>query len=246
VQQLFPTHAGHVELLDVYGTARPDRGDRPYVLLNMVASADGATVVSGKTRALGSAGDRRLFLLLRTLVDVVLVGAETVRAEGYGPVRADATAQQRRVAAGLAPLPRIAVCTRRLDLDWSSAFFTDGPRPFVIAPANADADRLARAAGVADVITTPGPRVDLPSALRQIRAAGVTTVLCEGGPALNAQMVEANIVDELCLTISPVLVGAGGGATIVGDARLARMVGMTLTSVLEEEGFLFLRYGLGT
>lgn len=246
MQQLFPTHRGEVDLLDVYGHPRPQPPGRPFVLVNMIASADGGTVHSGKTAGLGGPGDRRLFLLLRTLVDVVLVGAETVRAEGYGPARADAATQERRVAAGLSPLPRIAVCTRSLQLDWTSPFFTKGQRPYVVAPAQADADRLAAAAGVSDLVTTPGSSVDFAAALRRLLADGAGTVLCEGGPALNAQLLEAGLVDELCLTISPALVGAGGGASIVGDANLPGMVGMTLESVLEEDGFLFLRYGIGS
>src|SRR3712207_3523229 len=100
MQQLLPAHVPDVDISDVYAVARPPRDGRPYVLVNMVASADGATAVSGATRALGSPGDRRLFLFLRSVPDAILVGAETVRAEGYGPAKITPELQEVRRGRG--------------------------------------------------------------------------------------------------------------------------------------------------
>ena len=244
MRQLFP-HAGEdIDPADVYADPRRfESRDRPYVFVNMVASVDGATVVEGVTEQLGSPGDRHIFLLLRSLADGIIVGAETVRAEGYGPpvIRQEFAAA--RAERGQPPMPRIAIVSRSLALDWSAPLFTDGrSRPFVLAPATADPQRLARAGEVADVITEGDPELDMPEALRRLAAQGVHALLCEGGPTLNAGLLADGLVDELCLTIAPSLVGMGGGKRIIGGAPLPAVVGLELAHVLEEDGNLFLRY----
>jgi riboflavin biosynthesis pyrimidine reductase len=212
-------------------------------LVNMVASTDGATVVDGVTAKLGSPGDKRVFALLRSLADVILVGAQTVRAERYGPPKLDDAGRQRRIARGQTPLPRIAVLTRSLNLDWSSRLFSDPTaRPLVLAPESADPAALSAARAVSDVLVAGQGVVDLTFALGELSRSGVSTVLCEGGPTLNAQLAEQGLIDELCLTISPSLVGGATRPGIIGAAHLPEMIGLKLLHVLEEDGFLLLRY----
>lgn len=247
MRQLYPEARDDVDPADCYDDPRRLQArKRPWVFVNMVASADGATVVDGVTEQLGSPGDRHIFLLLRSLADAILVGAETVRAEGYGPPKVRSEFREGRSARGQAALPRIAVVTRSLRLDWSSALFSDdSSRPFVLAPANADPARLGEASTCADVIAVGAPELDLGAALRQLSDDGIRALLCEGGPTLNATLLQQGLIDELCLTVSPSLVGGGGGAGIMGAAALPTVVGMHLESVLEEDGFLFLRYLVG-
>jgi riboflavin-specific deaminase-like protein len=244
VRQLHPTFHADVVPAQVYDDPRRrEPRERPYVFVNMVASVDGATVVEGVTEQLGSPGDRHIFLLLRSLADGILVGAETVRAEGYGPPVIREEFREGRQQRGQAPMPRIAVVSRSLELDWGSALFTDDrSRPFILAPANADPQRLAAAGDAADVITAGDPQLDLARALRELAGHGVHALLCEGGPTLNSALLAAGLVDELCLTITPALVGMGGGKRIIGGAPLPAMVGLDLAHVLEEDGNLFLRY----
>ena len=242
MRQLYPQPLDEVDPADCYeDPGRVQVAGRPYVFVNMVASVDGATVVEGVTEQLGSSGDRHVFFLLRSLADAILVGAETVRAEGYGPARVREAFRAGRERRRQPPAPRIAVVTRSLELDWAAALFTDS-RPFVLAPRDADQQRLAQARQVADVITTGGAALDLPAALRELAAHGVAALLCEGGPTLNAALLHEGLVDELCLTIAPKLVGAGGGQRIIGPAALPQVVGLQLAHVLEEDGNLFLRY----
>jgi riboflavin-specific deaminase-like protein len=244
MRQLHPEFRDDVTPADVYADpGRSQPRDRPYVFVNMVASADGATVVEGVTEQLGSPGDRHIFLLLRSLADGILVGAETVRAEGYGPPVIREEFQAAREQRGQAAMPRIAVVTRSLALDFEARLFTDGrSRPFVLAPATADAARLDAAAEVADVVAVGDPELDLAGALRELATRGIRALLCEGGPTLNAALLGAGLVDELCLTIAPCLIGAGGGKRIIGGAPLPGTVGLELAHVLEEDGNLFLRY----
>ncbi len=247
MQQLYPSPDPAVDPAAVY-RHDPPPADRalPRVLVNMVASVDGATVAEGVTEGLSSPGDKRIFFLLRTLADVILVGAQTVRAEGYGTARLSEAAMAARRDRGQAPAPRIAVVTRSLHLDWSTRLFTEATvRPFVIAPPTADPARLAAAREVADAVVVGDTRVDLVAALRALRERDVGVVLCEGGPTLNAELAGADLIDELCLTIAPALVGAGGGDRIIAAAPLPGLHAVSLLSVLEDDGSLFLRYAVG-
>lgn len=244
MRQLHPEVRDDVDPAEVYtDPRRHEPRERPYVFVNMVASVDGATVVEGVTEQLGSPGDRLIFFFLRSLADGILVGAETVRAEGYGPPVIREAFRPARSERGQSPMPRIAVVSRSLELDWGSPLFTDArSRPFVLAPANADPAGLAQAAEAADVITAGEPQLDLAAALRELASHGVHALLCEGGPTLNATLLAQGLIDELCLTIAPSLVGMGGGKRIIGGAPIPTMVGLELAHVLEEDGNLFLRY----
>lgn len=245
LQQVFPA-AAEVDIESVYdGRFGPVPDDRPHVTVNMVASADGATAVQGRTGVLSSPPDRAIFRLLRSLADVVLVGAETVRAEGYGTVKASDEVRARRVARGQTPAAALAIVTKTLRLDWSSNLFTEPTqRPFVIAPVNAEPDALRAAAEVATLIRAGTGTVDLREALRQLRQEhDVLRVLCEGGPTINAQLAHDGLLDQLCLTVSPQLVG-GASETILGTVALDAPIGLTLASVLVADGELFLRYRL--
>jgi len=214
-----------------------------WLLANMVGGLDGSAAVGGRVGALSDATDHELFLALRSLSDVVLVGAETVHREGYGPVALTGEAQQERRHAGRAPVPPLAVVSRSLSLDWQAAAFT-GARPdarsLVVTCAAAEPARVARAAEVADVLVAGDETVDLRLALAQLADRGAGVVLCEGGPTLLGELIALDLLDELCLTLSPVL---GGDPLPVAvsppDAPLTRL---TLAHTLIGEGTLYLRY----
>jgi riboflavin-specific deaminase-like protein len=221
---------------------RPAPADRPWVLVNMVASVDGATALDGRSGGLGGPTDQRVLGLVRSVADVVVAGAATVRAEGYGPPRTSVERRAQREARGQAPLPRIAVVTGSLDLDLGTALFTtDDPRPLVITTTDAPADRLAATAVRADVVEAGTGRVDLPAALGMLHATGCRTVLVEGGPSINGQFVAAGLVDELCLTVSPRLVGGGSSRIAHGPAGPAEDL-VLAHALLDDDGLLFLRY----
>jgi riboflavin biosynthesis pyrimidine reductase len=225
VRRLLPTPLDPVDPRAVYADL-PRAPGRPGVRLNMVASVDGATALEGVSGGLGGAADRLLFALLRSLADVVLVGAGTVRAEGYGP----------------SDRPRLAIVTRSCHLDWDARVFAEARvRPIVVTAAAALAERRARAAEVADVIVAGRETVDLRAALAAIGRTGAGAVLAEGGPTLNGALAAAGLVDELCLTISPRLVGGDARRVLAGPA-LSPAPAMRLASACEEDGFLFLRY----
>lgn len=221
------------------------RNPDPTVRVNFVAALDGAATVDGKSGALGGPGDKQIFDVLRMLCDVLVVAAGTVRNENYDALRLDAEGRDWRRAHGLAEFPLMAVVSGSLDLDLDQLVFADAPvRPVVITHERADADRRAAVAGVADVVATGDGEVDLGRALAELRGRGAGQVLCEGGPRLFGAMVAADLVDELCLTMSPLLTGGAAGRIAVGPAGPGRP--MTLRHVLAEDDMLFLRYARRT
>jgi len=239
--RLLHPQAGDVDVESSYDDVRSPQDRRPYVVLNMVSSADGAIAVEGRTKGMSSPADNVVFHLLRSIPDVILVGAQTVRAEGYGPPRVSAERQARRVARGQAPQPTIAIVSRSLELDLSLPLFTES-RPVVICPVDVDVRDVAAVADVADVVQAGKGDVDLPTALRQLRERGARVVLCEGGPTLNGGLARQGLIDEVCLTIAPILVGGDLGTGILGRARLPTTVPLELVQVLEEGGVLLCRY----
>ncbi|MER6828631.1 pyrimidine reductase family protein [Streptosporangium sp. NPDC000563] len=232
---IHPETSAEVDLARVY--AYPDD---PCLRINMVASADGGTWLKGLSGELSGRGDRQVFWVLRGLADVVVAGAATVRAEGYGPVRARPS--WRGLREGRPAVPPVAVITRGLDLDLSGPLFTDADpeaRTIVVTCEAAPRERREEAARNADVIVAGGERVDPALAVRELAERGLGRMLCEGGPKVNAQFAAADLVDELCLTVSPILIGGDAARVLDGPSSLARL---RLAHVLEDEGFLFTRY----
>jgi len=208
---------------------------------NMVASADGAGFLEGRTAALSTPADMRLFGLLRVLADVVLVGAGTARAEEYKPARRRPSLEDLR--AGRPPTVPIAVVSRKLDLDFATPLFTQAPpdaRTIVITCVRSPDDQRAAAARVADVIVAGETAVDLEEAVAALRDRGLGQVLCEGGPHLLGHLAAEGLLDELCLTVTPVLAGPGPTRVVAGAPFPARP--MTLAHVLTDDGELFCRY----
>ena len=233
------------ELAAVYAYPEPGPGARePWLRANMVSSLDGAAQHEGRSQPISGTADMRIFGTLRGLADAVLVGAETVRREGYRPARARAAFADLREAAGQAPAPAIAVVSASLDLDFSWPLFTSPLVPtLVLTGAAAAPDRVAAAekAGARVVIAGDGMGVDPDRAVRALADLGMTRLLTEGGPRLLGQLITAGVLDELCLTVSPMLT-AGDAQRIAGGPSVAVPRRFELVSLLEEEGFLFSRY----
>ena len=244
MRRLLPDAAASVDLTEAF--APPDLpADRPFVRCNMISTFDGAISVQGRSGMLGGPADRKVFATLRSWADVIMVGAGTVRAEGYGPVRFDDEIQQRRQTRGQGPVPPIAVVTRSGNLDWSSPLFTEaGVRPIVVTSAEGESRAKQRGEAVADFVVAGSDRVDVGSALGQLQGLGHHSVLLEGGPGLNADFVAAGLLDELCLTLSPRLV-AGSGSRVSAGPELVPPVDLRVEQLLEEDGFLFFRLRLG-
>lgn len=239
---------------------------RPWIALGMVTSVDGAASVAGRSGALGGEADALAFRRLRDATDVILVGAGTVRAEGYGPGVPDGARRADRSARGLAPAPRLVVVTARGDLAEDLRLFTEGPMsppPLVVVSASAPTTALARlearaASGALELVRVAGPRVSAADLIAILTRLGARAVLCEGGPALAGELVAADVVDEVFVTVAPVLadasaprivgaplpapLGAVAGAPVgVPDGEAAPRA-LALVEAWEHEGELVLRW----
>jgi 5-amino-6-(5-phosphoribosylamino)uracil reductase len=224
--------------LGLYLSDQRGRSDRPWVLLNMISSVDGATTVDGTSTALGDADDRTLFKALRAIPDVILVGAGTARAEDYQPVRLDEDRRSRRRAAGLEEVPRLVVLTGRLSLDPSARLFSDPDyKPIVLTRRGAPPDRVEALSDVADIAMID----DLDAKGIIDHLGGAKVILCEGGPSLNGQLIESDLVDELNITIAP-MVASGESRRIAHGVATAAPLDMRLDRALRGDRSLFLRY----
>jgi riboflavin biosynthesis pyrimidine reductase len=190
--------------------------DRPWVSGIMVSSLDGRATLEGTSRKLGGPQDLQMLLALRRRADALIVGPGTVAAEGYGPL----------------PCPAVLV-TRSFRLPWEAALFAaPGQRVLVYTRVEASVPDLA-----ADVEVVPED--DLRTVLADLRARGIERLLCEGGPTVNRALLDAGLLDELFLTLSPVV--SGDGPPIVADGPSAPL---TLRSVATADGDLYLRYSV--
>lgn len=223
--------------------AYPERLDAPWVQVNFVTSADGAVSIGGLSEGLSGPADQRIFRLGRDLADVVLVGAGTALIENYRGVRRTELRSSRRARLGLADIPPIAVVTGRCSIGPESPLIADTHVPPIVLTARMAPERrraeLAEAG--ADVVVVGEDTVELPKALAALAERGLPRVCCEGGPHLFGGLIADGLVDQLCLTVSPLLIG-GGSDRIAAGVPPAAPAGLRLVSVLHEDGFLMLRY----
>ena len=239
MQRLFPA-AGP---LDDDGLVEAYRFSGRHLRVNFVAALDGAISVEGRSGGLGSPGDRRVFRTLRALADAVLVGAGTAAAEGYRPIFPDSAVGVLRTRLGRPAVAPIVVVSRQGSLSPDDQLVRNALVPTVLVTcAAADpARRAALTAAGADVLVCGDDAVELPAAVDALADRGLEQLVCEGGPALFRAALDAGVVDELDLTIAPLLVGGGPGLlpSALADPRRTE-----LRQVLTEDDVLFTRYAL--
>jgi riboflavin biosynthesis pyrimidine reductase len=243
MRRLWPDPLDDVDVDELIAAeARPVPAGRPWLLVNMISSLDGAITVEGRSGALGRPADGAVFSALRAVADIVLAGAGTVRAEGYGPARPTDAQRAARLARGQAEVPTVAVITRSLDLDLDGRLFrSEGPRPIVITCASAPADRRAATEAVAEVVVVGDATVDLPGALAALGERGAAVVTCEGGPRLNGDLIVDDLIDEWAQTFAPLLVGDDSVRGAVGPTPPAPRE-CVLDRLLEGDGLLLSRW----
>jgi 5-amino-6-(5-phosphoribosylamino)uracil reductase len=211
----------------------------------MVVSADGSVTDQEQwTDGLGGPADLRVFRALRALSDGIMVGAGTIRTGRVGPHRPTAELRARREALGKPPTAPVIVVSRSLRLDWSHRLFTPEISPTIVVTSAAGAAAgWPGGRGPVRLIVAGETEVDLAEAVRLLRTeVGLRHLLCEGGPILATSMIAQNLVDELCLTIAPALIGSRHHTPLLAD--LKSRVDLALVGLYEEDGTLFLRYQL--
>lgn len=247
MRQLLPHPIEDVDVLAAYGVDRAPPTGRPHVVALMASTADGAAAVDDRSGAIGGAGDRDVFRAVRAVADAVVVGAGTVTAERYGPIRTPEDLVAVRTARGQAPHPQAVVVSGRLSLGPELRLFAEAddatPRPLVVHAPTAPGTARAALASVADLVEVPagaGGGVDPDALLAELHRRGHRVVVLEGGPTLNGSLVAADLVDELCITLDPMVVGGHSPRIVSGeDPPVARS--WRPAHLLEHDGVLFWR-----
>lgn len=246
---LLPEQVGTMSPAGVADVYAWPQSSRPWVRAVTVSTADGATrSARGRSAGISTAADRLVFTTIRGLADVILVGAEAIRAEEYGPIKAQPSLAKRRRAAGQSEVARLAIATTTGDLDPSAAVFTEAAEPpLLLVPSSLPEDRRTALGAVADIVECGDDVVDLAQAIDALAGLGLRRVACEGGPHLVGQLAAAGLLDDLCLTVTPLLSGGTyegqpvprilDGASLPDTPR-----SLQLHLVLESSGTLFLRY----
>ena len=225
--------------------AYPAGSNRCVVRANFIASLDGGATTGGTSGGLGGAGDRALFAVQRELADVIVVGAGTARAENYGGARMSVAQRQRRHARDQSEIPPIALVTRSGVLEHDLAVLTGSEvRPLVLTCTAVAAGARSRVGAAAEVIDCsagdPG-QVDLATLLGRLADRGLLRVLTEGGPSLLGAFIAAGLLDEMCLTSAPILVG--GSAVRIAAGGAEALTAMRRAHVLtDDDGYLYTRY----
>lgn len=233
------------ELARLYGYPE---GDGTCVRANFITSVDGGATADGSSGTMGGPGDRHIFNLLRELADVIVVGAGTVRVEGYSGAHLAVAQRQGRQVRGQSELPQLAIVTKSGRLDRDMAVFTRTEVPPLVLTCTAAAAETSRRLGdLCEVLDCSGgdpAEVDETALLAGLAARGMRRVLTEGGPMLLGAFVDRGLLDELCLTIAPYLVGglarriATGPGQVLTHLRRAHLLA-------DDAGYLYARYVRG-
>lgn len=224
MRRVHPGPAVDVDVDEAYGAVtRPPPASRPWVMVTMIATLDGAVTVDGRSGSLGNRNDSAVLMATRAAADVVLVGAGTVRAEGYGQPGK--------------PGQRIGVVTATGAIDIASSLFTSGSG-FLVVPGGASTPSEVPTLRIGD------GRVDLRAAIGALASflgEPVSVVQVEGGPNLNAQLVDAGLVDEFNITIAPMVVSGSAARLTTGSAALLQPLDLAHLLV-DDEGYVFTRW----
>ena len=241
MRALLPALADDVDVHEFYAADWLDRGGFRVVF---VSSVDGAAWAQGRSAGLQTPGDNKVFGATRDLADVVLAGSGTALAEGYRAITVPPAMAAVRRSFGLREALPTAVVTASLRFSPESGLFETAPdaRTILLTCAAAPAERRTALAQVADVVVCGDETVDLALARAALEERGLTRISSEGGPHAFAHQAAAGVVDELCLSFTPRLIGPGPSRIVAGSVEWTQPQGLELVGLLEEDGALFLRY----
>jgi riboflavin biosynthesis pyrimidine reductase len=244
VRQLLPTPLDDVDPLDLYlADDRSAPGNRPWLMVNMIAAVDGATAVDGLSGGLGGPADQEVFRAIRASSDWILVASATAAAESYRVPTVSAAIADRRVAQGRTPCPQLAIVTASGRVDPTIPALAERADadavPLIIAGRGADDEHLDLLD--AEVVRLTSERPEPEEILAELGRRGARVVLAEGGPRLNGVLHGAGAIDEFCMTLSPTLAG-GSSPRVVAHAPDGTPTPLRLDRLLEHDDLLFARY----
>jgi riboflavin biosynthesis pyrimidine reductase len=240
--RLYPDRAEGLSPVDVASALPGEPPDeRPWICLNMIATADGRATVKGRAGTIANQADYQLFHATRARMDGIMVGAETIRVESYGRTINSAEARARREREGLpADAPTVLV-TRRVSLPADVGLLKTAENTVIVLTPSEDGELPAEAAATVCYLREP----DIAQGLRRVRSEhGIRSLVCEGGPGLNATLLPAGLIDELHLVYAPKLAGGEDPLTILSGPELDPPIELEPVTLHESGGYLFTRYAV--
>jgi riboflavin biosynthesis pyrimidine reductase len=240
--RLYPDRAEGLTAVDVASDLPgPIPEGRPFVCLNMIATADGRATVKGRAGTIANQADYQLFHATRARMDGILVGAETIRVESYGRAINNAEARERREREGRPADIVTVVATRSVSLPSDVGLLRAKENVVIMLTPSPDAELSDGAAATVRYLRDE----DMVAGVRRLRTEhGLEAVVCEGGPNLNATLLPAGVVDELHLVYAPKLAGGTDPLTILSGPELDPPIDLELITLHEAGGYLFCRYGV--
>ena len=224
----------------------PDLLTRCWIRGNMISSLDGSSTKDGRSGGLANINDRAIFSIIRQSADIIIVGASTVLIEEYSNVCLSINQQNERKKYGQSNIPQIAVITTSSKLKKSDKFFSLNKKqvPFVFTSANNFINtqkRLNMSAEVVNVSSKNPEKIDFFTIVKFLAERKFFRILIEGGPFILGKLMEKNILNELCLTISPILIGGKSKRIAISTKQLeVRMQPLSL--LMDNEGYFYIRY----
>jgi len=216
-----------------------DDRSAPWLFANMVMTVDGGTAIDGRSSSIGDEQDGVVFRTLRAVADVILVAAATARAEGYKRPQLPGHLIEWRRSRGMSDLPRIALVSKSLEFDLEP--FEDQP-PIVVTSGSSPRSRRRRLESATEVLLCGDERVDVGLAVESLRESGFGRVLSEGGPTLNGQLAAADLVDEWCVTVAPMVVAGDSNRIVAGPSISSADRSLRLDRALVGTTSLFTRW----
>jgi riboflavin biosynthesis pyrimidine reductase len=240
--RLYPDRAEGLSPVDVAADLPgPVPDDRPFVCLNMIATADGRATIKGRAGHIANAADYELFHATRARMDGIMVGAETIRVESYGRAINSAEARERREREGLPADIATVLVTRSVSLPADVGLLKAAENTVIVLTPSDDGELPAEAAATVHYLREP----DMAEGLRRLRREhGLSALVCEGGPNLNATLLPAGLIDELHVVFAPKLAGGRDPLTILGGDELDPPIDLELITLHESGGYLYCRYGV--
>jgi riboflavin-specific deaminase-like protein len=239
--RIWPDRAQGLAAADLAGALERRDDTRPFVAVNMIATADGRATIAGRTGPIANRADYELFHATRARMDAIMVGAETVRVESYGRTINSAEARERREREGKPADIVTVVASRSVSLPSDVGLLKAKENVVIVLTPSPDAQMSDGAAATVRYLRDE----DMVAGVRRLRTEqGLEAIVCEGGPNLNATLLPAGVVDELHLVYAPKLAGGADPLTILTGPELDPPIELELITLHESGGYLFCRYGV--
>lgn len=233
-------HVDESALADLY--RHPVVEGRGWLRTNFVSTLDGSTQgPDGRSGSINTPSDQHIFALQRANADAIVVGAQTARTEGYRGIDLAPWQLELRAALGLRPYPLLVIISRSLELDPAMASTEDGP-VMIITDEDSEPDLAPFRDAGCQLLQLGVGDVDLPAALDALAGQGYQRITCEGGAHLHHALLAADLVDEMCLTFSPMVVGGPGLRTTNGPTLTPPATFALEHLLLADDDTLFCRY----